>query len=266
MIKTSRLAAAVKLSLIATVSTSGYFVANNAVAAEESASFERIAVTGSRIQRQDMETASPVTVIDASAIRAEGYNSVDEILQAQPAMAGMAVGSTTNNGADGVAQVDLRGMGASRTLVLLNGRRMVNSGSGADSAVDLNTIPVAMIARVEILKDGASAVYGSDAIAGVVNIITKKDFEGFQLDINGGATDKGDGENVEISALYGFNTDGGNYTFGVAYSDRGGVMQKDRDWVEKGASSFIPTGSLGGKVQDENGNWVDRTEIGRAHV
>ncbi|ABO23940.1 TonB-dependent siderophore receptor [Shewanella loihica] len=260
MIKTSRLAAAVKLSLIATVSTSGYFVANNAVAAEESASFERIAVTGSRIQRQDMETASPVTVIDASAIRAEGYNSVDEILQAQPAMAGMAVGSTTNNGADGVAQVDLRGMGASRTLVLLNGRRMVNSGSGADSAVDLNTIPVAMIARVEILKDGASAVYGSDAIAGVVNIITKKDFEGFQLDINGGATDKGDGENVEISALYGFNTDGGNYTFGVAYSDRGGVMQKDRDWVEKGASSFIPTGSLGGKVQDENGNWVDRTE------
>ncbi len=260
MIKTSRLAAAVKYSLIASVSTSGFIVSNNVVAAEESASFERIAVTGSRIQRQDMETASPVTVIDASAIRAEGYNSVDEILQAQPAMAGMAAGSTTNNGADGVAQVDLRGMGASRTLVLLNGRRMVNSGSGADSAVDLNTIPVAMIARVEILKDGASAVYGSDAIAGVVNIITKKDFEGFQLDINGGATDKGDGENAEISALYGFNTDGGNYTFGVAYSDRGGVMQRDRDWVEKGSSSYIPTGTLGGKVQDENGNWVDRTE------
>ncbi|GIU42271.1 TonB-dependent receptor plug domain-containing protein [Shewanella colwelliana] len=260
MVKTTKLASAIKLSLIASISSSAFVVSHNAIAEEESATFERIAVTGSRIQRQDMETASPVTVIDASAIRAEGYNSVDEILQAQPAMAGMAAGSTTNNGADGVAQVDLRGMGSSRTLVLLNGRRMVNSGSGADSAVDLNTIPVAMIARVEILKDGASAVYGSDAIAGVVNIITKKDFEGFQLDVNGGVTDKSDGENLELSALYGFNTDNGNYTFGVAYSDRGGVMQKDRDWVEEGASSFVPGGSLGGKVQDENGDWVARTE------
>ncbi|WP_299794594.1 TonB-dependent siderophore receptor [uncultured Shewanella sp.] len=255
----SKLASAIKFGLIASVSTTAFTVSNSASAQDESADVERISVTGSRIQRQDMETASPVTVIDAGAIRAEGYTSVDEILQAQPAMAGMAAGSTTNNGSDGVAQVDLRGMGASRTLVLLNGRRMVNSGSGADSAVDLNTIPVAMIARVEILKDGASAVYGSDAIAGVVNIITKKDFEGFQLDVNGGATDKSDGENVEISALYGFNTDTGNYTFGAAYSDRGGVMQGDRDWVEPGASSFVPGGSLGGKVK-EGDEWVDRTE------
>lgn len=258
--KSSKLSQAVKLGLIASVSTTAMTVSTTAFAQEETANVERIAVTGSRIQRQDMETASPVTVIDASAIKAEGYTSVDEILQAQPAMAGMAMGSTTNNGSDGVAQVDLRGMGASRTLVLLDGRRMVNSGSGADSAVDLNTIPVAMIARVEILKDGASAVYGSDAIAGVVNIITKKDFEGFQLDINGGATDKSDGENIELSALYGFSTDTGNFTFGAAYSDRGGVMQGDRDWVEEGASSFVPGGSLDGKVQDENGNWVDRTE------
>jgi len=255
----SKLASAIKLGLIASVSTTAFTVSNSAIAQDESANVERISVTGSRIQRQDMETASPVTVIDAGAIRAEGYTSVDEILQAQPAMAGMAMGSTTNNGSDGVAQVDLRGMGSSRTLVLLNGRRMVNSGSGADSAVDLNTIPVAMIARVEILKDGASAVYGSDAIAGVVNIITKKDFEGFQVDINGGATDKSDGENIEISALYGFNTDTGNYTFGAAYSDRGGVMQGDRDWVEPGASSFVPGGSLGGKVK-EGDEWVDRTE------
>ncbi|MCD8550857.1 MAG: TonB-dependent receptor [Shewanella xiamenensis] len=216
-------------------------------------------VTGSRIQRQDMETASPVTVIDAAAIKAEGFTSVDQMLQVQTSMAGAAIGSTTNNGADGVAQVDLRGMGSQRTLVLLNGRRMVNSGSGADSAVDLNSIPVAMIARVEILKDGASAVYGSDAIAGVVNIITKKDFDGFQLDFNGSGTDKGDGQNGDVSALYGFNTDGGNYTFGAAYSDRRGVIQGDRSWTEPGASSFIPTGSLGGKVQDANGNWVNRT-------
>jgi iron complex outermembrane receptor protein len=249
---------AVRFALLAApVSALGF--SSVAVAQEETAKVERIEVTGSRIQRQDMETASPVTVIDAAAIRMEGFTSVDQLLQAQTSMAGAAVGSTTNNGADGVAQVDLRGMGSQRTLVLLNGRRMVNSGSGADSAVDLNSIPVAMIARVEILKDGASAVYGSDAIAGVVNIITKKDFEGFQVDLNGSSTDKGDGETGELSALYGFSTDRGNYTFGAAYSDRKGVIQADRDWTEPGDSSFIPTGTLGGKVQNAQGQWVDRS-------
>lgn len=258
MLKTTRIAWAVNCVLLATGASA--VVSSQAFAEETQAKdVERIAVTGSRIQRQDMETASPVTVISADAIRAEGFTSVDQMLQAQTSMAGAAVGSSTNNGADGVAQVDLRGMGAERTLVLLNGRRMVNSGSGADSAVDLNSIPVAMIARVEILKDGASAVYGSDAIAGVVNIITKKDFEGFQFDFNGSGTDKGDGESGELSMLYGFNTDnGGNYTFGAAYSERRGVIQADRDWTEPGYSSFIPTGSLEGMVKDANGNWVER--------
>ncbi len=260
MTRTNKLASAVKLALFAAVSTATVSVSQEAYAAEEGDKVERIEVTGSRIQRQDMETASPVTVINADTIRAEGFTSVDQLLQAQTSMAGAAIGSTTNNGAAGVAQVDLRGMGAKRTLVLLNGRRMVNSGSGADSAVDLNSIPVAMIARVEILKDGASAVYGSDAIAGVVNIITKKDFEGLQLDFNGSGTDKGDGETGELSLLYGFNTDnGGNYTFGAAYSDRRGVIQADRDWTKPGASSFIPTGSLAGMVKDANGNWVKRS-------
>ena len=254
----SKLALAVKLGLIASVSSTAFTVTTSAVA--EEAKVERIAVTGSRIQRSDMETASPVTVIDAATIKAEGFTSVDQMLQAQTSMAGAAIGSSTNNGADGVAQVDLRGMGSQRTLVLLNGRRMVNSGSGADSAVDLNSIPVAMIARVEILKDGASAVYGSDAIAGVVNIITKKDFEGFQIDVTGGMTDQSDGEHGGVSGLYGFNTDTGNYTFGAAFSKREGVIQSDRDWTDPGASSYIPTGSLDGMVKDENGNWVDRSE------
>lgn len=267
MIKRTKVASAINLAIVASITT-GAFVTSSAFAAEEKAKVERIEVTGSRIQRQDMETASPVTVIDAAAIKAEGFTSVDQMLQVQTSMAGAAVGSSTNNGSDGVAQVDLRGMGSQRTLVLLNGRRMVNSGSGADSAVDLNSIPVAMIARVEILKDGASAVYGSDAIAGVVNIITKKDFEGFQLDFNGSGTDKGDGESGDVSALYGFNTDGGNYTFGAAYSDRRGVIQGDRDWYDpaENSSSTIPTGSLNTtdssvqRVLDANGNWVKRTE------
>lgn len=260
MIKRTKVAAAINVAIVTSISA-GTFVASNSFAAEETAKVERIEVTGSRIQRQDMETASPVTVIDAAAIKAEGFTSVDQMLQVQTSMAGAAVGSSTNNGADGVAQVDLRGMGSQRTLVLLNGRRMVNSGSGADSSVDLNSIPVAMIARVEILKDGASAVYGSDAIAGVVNIITKKDFEGFQLDFNGSGTDKGDGRNGDVSALYGFNTDGGNYTFGAAFSDRRDVIQADRDWTATGESWSIPTGALDYMVKDANGNWVDQEEV-----
>ena len=256
MNRPSKLASAIKFGLIASVSTTAFSVSNTAFAEEVGADVERIAVTGSRIQRQDMETASPVTVIGAEEIRAEGFTTVDELLQAQTSMAGAAVGSSTNNGARGVAQVDLRGMGSQRTLVLLNGRRMVNSGSGADSAVDLNAIPVAMIARVEILKDGASAVYGSDAIAGVVNIITKKDFEGFQVDVSGGMTEQSDGENGEISVLYGFNTDTGNYTFGAAYSERKGVIQSDRDWTDPGNSSFTPQGGIVGNKLDADGNPV----------
>lgn len=254
----SLLGKAVRFAMLA-LPASAIGVSSAVLAQEDVAKVERIEVTGSRIQRQDMETASPVTVIDAAAIRMEGFTSVDQLLQAQTSMAGAAVGATTNNGADGAAQVDLRGLGAERTLVLLNGRRMVNSGSGADSAVDLNAIPVAMIARVEILKDGASAVYGSDAIAGVVNIITKKDFDGVQLDLNVSGTDKGDGETGELSALYGFSTNSGNYTVGATYADRKGVIQSDRDWTEAGASSFIPTGTLGGKVQNADGEWVARS-------
>ena len=112
---------------------------------------ERIEVTGSRINRTDMETASPVTVIESDYIMKSGYQSVEEILSTQPAVAGMNLGATSNNGSGGSATVNLRGMGEKRTLVLLNGRRMVASGTGADASVDLNTIPVAMIKSIEIL-------------------------------------------------------------------------------------------------------------------
>ncbi|GLP96155.1 TonB-dependent receptor [Paraferrimonas sedimenticola] len=278
MIRKNSLTLAIQMGIIASVTTSA--VAVNAAQAQEAAAenVERIAVTGSRIQRQDMETASPVTVIDSAAIKAEGYNTVEEILQTQPAMAGMSVGGTTNNGAGGRATVNLRGMGANRTLVLLNGRRMVNSGTGADSSVDLNTIPVALIKRVEVLKDGASAVYGSDAIAGVVNIITKDDFEGVSIEAKGSTTASNqhttgghDGGNKEISIIAGKNFDRGNFVIGGTFQEREGVRLSDRKWVDPGRSSTIPGGTLGGRVPvldadgnqkvDEEGNpiWQSRT-------
>jgi len=225
---------------------SSLFIASQVSAAEgEKVTVERIEVTGSRINRTDIETASPVTVISSEFIAQSGYSSVEEILSAQPTAAGMNLGATSNNGSGGTATVNLRGMGVQRTLVLLNGRRMVSSGTGADSAVDLNTIPVAMIKNIEILKDGASAVYGSDAIAGVVNIITKKDFVGTELTLDASQTDKGDGTSKGISILHGVELAKGNLVLGLQYSDRGQVMQADRDFVEPGASSFITKGTLG---------------------
>ncbi|MBY5921148.1 TonB-dependent receptor plug domain-containing protein [Ferrimonas balearica] len=232
---------------------------------------ERISVTGSRIKRADMETASPVNVIGADRIEAGSYTSVEQILQESTASAGAAVGSATNNGGRGAARVDLRGMGAERTLVLVNGRRMVVSGTGADASVDLNTIPVSIIERIEVLKDGASAVYGSDAVAGVINIITKTDFEGFQLDGQFGMSDKGDGETGELSALWGTNFDRGNLVLGASYVNRGEVYQDDRFWSNCGPwgdcggwSSTIPGGSLnwgdGYHTPNADGSWSKQDE------
>ncbi len=109
-----------------------------------------------------MESASPVTVIDASAIAATGATSIDGVLQTLTAAGGAMTNPGINNGSGGNSRVNLRGLGSQRNLVLVNGRRMIASGTGAASTVDLNTIPVSMIQRIEVLKDGASAVYGTE--------------------------------------------------------------------------------------------------------
>ena len=154
---------------------------------------ERIEITGSRIKRADMESASPVAVISAEQISMSGISNVENLLQEMSFSAGVA-GNATNaywtSGGYGTAQVNLRGMGIKRTLVLFNGRRVVGGGTGANSSVDLNMIPTSMIERVEVLLDGASAIYGADAVAGVVNIITKKEFDGAEFSAKAGFTDK----------------------------------------------------------------------------
>ena len=141
---------------------------------------EEIVVTGSRIRRKDLTTPAPVTVLSREQVQASGRVSIGDFLQSLPEQ-GNAINTAVNNGGDGATRINLRNLGTARTLVLINGRRMVPGGTGADASVDLNSIPVSAIERIEILKDGASAVYGSDAIAGVVNIITRRKFEGAEL-------------------------------------------------------------------------------------
>jgi len=192
---------------------------------------ERIEITGSRIKRADMETASPVSVITSADISMSGISNVENLLQEMSFSAGVA-GNATNaywtSGGYGTAQVNLRGLGINRTLVLFNGRRVVAGGTGANSSVDLNMIPTSMIERIEVLKDGASAVYGADAVAGVVNIITKKEFEGAELDIKAGITDEGDGESQDFSLTLGGNFERGNAVLSLNYSDTDAVRQSDR--------------------------------------
>ncbi|MDK1285886.1 TonB-dependent receptor plug domain-containing protein [Pseudoalteromonas umbrosa] len=242
---------------------------------DQAASIEKIEVTGSRIKRSDMETASPVTFIGADAIQASGAVSIDDVLQDITAAAGAMTNPGVNNGSGGNASINLRGLGAQRTLVLVNGRRMINSGTGAASTVDLNTIPVAMIKHIEVLKDGASAVYGTDAVAGVVNIILKDDFEGAELNVQTGLSGEGDAEQHNVDLTVGTSFDRGNMVFGIQYMERGSASQADRDFsscpisevdngksLTCGGSTITPNGHLylenGKELQgDTDGNYAE---------
>ncbi len=135
-----------------------------------------------------------------------------------------------HNGGDGSTRVNLRGLGTARTLVLLDGRRVVPSGLGADRSVDLGTIPLAMIERVEVLEDGASAIYGSDAIAGVVNVITRTDIHGIEANVYTSTSNNTDGTNYDLSLVGGYSWHHGNITVSGGYQDQGAVMARDRDF------------------------------------
>jgi iron complex outermembrane recepter protein len=225
------LATSVRLALISGAAAMT-FTAPAVYAAEEGAKVERISVTGSRIKRTDMEGANPVTTIDAAAIEKMSVNNVGDLLQNLTSSAGAAVNTQTNNGGDSSTRFSLRGIGDERTLVLINGRRVVAGGAGADSSVDLNTIPTAIVKRVEVLKDGASATYGSDAIAGVVNIITKNDFEGFEIKANHGGSVRGDAETTGVDVTFGAASDRGNVVVAMGHSEQKSAFMGDRDFSE----------------------------------
>lgn len=192
---------------------------------------DAVSVTGSHIKGARLSGVGPVSVVDAEAIARSGATSVETLLQRLPASAGFAGNQTnaywTGNGY-GTTQVNLRGIGINRTLVLLNGRRIVNGGTGANSAVDLNVIPVALIERIEVLKDGASAIYGADAVAGVVNIITKRDFEGAELGIRYGQTSESDGEESAFDLVWGTRSERGSLMAALNYSESKAVNMASR--------------------------------------
>ncbi len=203
-----------------------------AFAQDEAASDEgdRIVVTGSRIAREDLSAPSPIARIDSEQLQMTNTVNSEQFLNTLPQVI-PAFDSTSNNPGNGTATVNLRGLGTKRTLVLVDGSRFVTSGPGA--VVDINNIPTALVERVEVVTGGASAVYGSDAMAGVVNFILKDDFEGVQLDVSDELSAAGwDGNILNVALTMGGNfADGrGNAIMSMSYTNREALFQSDRDF------------------------------------
>ncbi len=235
------------------VATAVLLLASNAIAQQspdtgtgQPNALDKVQITGSRINLKQAQISGvgPVTVIDAETIQRTGAISAETLLQRLPASAGGAGNQTnaywTGNGY-GTTQVNLRGLGINRTLVLLNGRRVVNGGTGANSAVDLNMIPVAMIERVEVLKDGASAIYGADAVAGVVNIITKTGLKGGEASVRYGETTRGDGSEAAVDLAWGLQSASGALVAGINYAESGAINMATR--------APCGLGEVGGKLE-----------------
>ena len=202
-------------------------------ASEGRLELEKFEVTGSHIKRTDIEGMSPVVVMDQAYIERSGVSTLSQLFRNTIYNAtGMVDDQFTQGFAPASAGIDLRGLGVNRTLVLVNGRRSPMFPFGQDgsaSFVDINLIPLGAVERVEILKDGASAIYGADAIAGVVNIILRDDYDGAGISVQYGQTDEGDGEENRLNLIGGFTGDSGNFTFILDYLDRDAVWAKDRD-------------------------------------
>lgn len=271
---------AVRLALLST----GAAAASAPVLAQQTGQegeIEEIVVTGTRIQRYDLDAVSPVTSVNSEEFQLSGNINIEQKLAELPNTI-PSFGPSSNNPGDGTARVDLRGLGTSRTLVLVNGRRWIQSTQFG--VVDLNTIPGTLIERVDILTGGSSAVYGSDALAGVVNFQLKQNFEGVEITGLYDITSEGDAEKYNFDITIGGNFDGGrgNAVIYAGYANREPLFQDDRDFsffaltestdangnpiLVPGGSSGIPgTRVFGGPTIDPDGvaNSGDEFTLGR---
>jgi iron complex outermembrane receptor protein len=245
MFTNSKLTKSIRLSMAVGVASTAMGLSNLALAQDATdgaEDVEKISVTGSRIKRTDLESASPVTIIGRSDIEATGMTDIGDFLQSIPSMSGSPIGTTTNNGGNGSVLVDLRGLGTARTLTLVNGKRVVDGG-------DFQTIPSTMIEQVEILKDGASAVYGADAVAGVVNIITRRDFNGIEVTAQTSDWNNTDGAGQDaFSIIAGREFDDGNFVFGAERVKQTEAFQRDTPWDFMQNSFYIYPGGCEAQV------------------
>ena len=235
-------------------------------AASDPATLDRVQVTGTRIKKAEIETQTPVHTLDREDIDRTGLNSIGDILQ-ELTGSGSALNTKFNSSGnfgfspngDGVgagsAQVDLRHLGPKRVLVLVDGMRWVNesSASGVGASTDLNTIPLALVERIDVLEDGASSLYGSDAIAGVINIITRRNFEGGQVTLNYGEYGEGDGAQKSADLAWGFNTERSNLFLALSHVDQEEILSRTR---EQARYPIPGTGLTFGSSGTPNGRFI----------
>ena len=227
-------------SLLVAFSGSAALVGGSAMAQQQPATQElqRVTVTGSNIKRTDAETASPVQVLTREDIEKTGKQSIQEVLRGITADGQGSIPSSFSNGfASGSAAVSLRGLGVNSTLVLVNGRRMTTYGladDGTRNFVDLNSIPLEAVERIEVLKDGASAIYGADAVGGVVNVLLRKNYTGASIGGSYGQSSRSDGQTTRAFGTLGFgniDTDKYNVFFSLEASQQKNIWSTDRGFI-----------------------------------
>jgi iron complex outermembrane receptor protein len=259
--KSNELAKAVRLALALSAGAGAAFATQPVHAQDEAKAekLETIEVVGSRIKRTDVETSQPVFVLERQDLQRTGLTSIGDILQ-HIATNGATLNTTFNNGGTGETRINLRDLGSQRTLVLVNGRRWVTGASlaGVGGSVDLNTIPVSIVERVEVLKDGASSIYGSDAIAGVVNITTRQTYDGAEASGYLGENEEGDGRIESYDFTIGANSEKANVVVNLSYVKQEPIFAGDRE------ISATPTANIPGN--NSNVNASSSTPFGRFFI
>jgi outer membrane receptor protein involved in Fe transport len=227
--KLSRLALAVSLGCAAAVGSPAW--------GQDPDVDDEVVVTGSRIRRDNFDSVSPVQVVTRDEVTLAGFTSTTEALQGTAITTGAAqinnaFGGFVTDGGPGANTLSLRGLGAGRTLVLINGRRVAPAGTrGAVGSTDLNVLPNAIIDHIEVLKDGASSIYGSDAVAGVVNVVTMSELDGITFEAQFNDPVDGGGEQGRVSVVGGFSGERWSFGGSLEFYDRGNLTLGDRDWT-----------------------------------
>jgi len=217
--------------------------------ADDSQRLDTITVTGSNIRRVDIETSNPVITVDRAEIQKSGKLTVGDLVQQLPTIAGQAMNPNVNNGGGtGASAISLRGLGTNRTLLLVDGKRVISA--------DVNTIPAAAIERIEVLTDGASAVYGSDAIAGVVNIILRKDYQGAEVQLNYGISDHDDGKREGFAITFGQTSEKGSIVGGIDYNKTDQILAGHRAFSRDQLTLADGEVFIGGAPAGPGGNYA----------
>ncbi|WNZ57192.1 TonB-dependent receptor [Microbulbifer sp. MKSA007] len=232
-----------------------------AFAQDDATLVEEVVVTGSRIKRTNFDEAAQVVSMDRADIEAGGSLMIADTLRNTPLNSLGSFSERSGSSAQSNATVDLRGLGDQRTMVMLNGRRLPGSPNLGAATVNLNMIPMAAVERIDILADGASAVYGSDAVAGVVNMVMRENFDGLEFSVRRGDRSEDDGSEESFSFITGISGDRGNITFAAEFDRRDPIFDGDRDYTAPWIQDQNGDGAIDTYIDTDGYSYYGRTML-----